>query len=249
MSVERKPKHEGVVLAADVGSYSISSVALAVQMAASVNTHLCGVFIEDEDLLQVVGLPCSREISLTTARERPTSVAIMRSSLRAVAQQFRQALQQQAQERQIDWSFDYRRGRLRDFGLSPGAPYLILGHSPSRPVASTTKRGPRRILLLAMPSSHQKQALRVALELFGQEIIELTLTGQASADDMAEQIEGLRENAVNPIRLIDLERARLFDLLERQGRGFDCAILPQQEKPEELLRILKALGCPVILTA
>jgi hypothetical protein len=86
-------------------------------MAAAINSELQGLFIEDEDLLQVTGLPITREISLTTARERPTDVDQMQRAMRSVARQFEQALQREAGALQIAWSFDYVRGRARDIGL------------------------------------------------------------------------------------------------------------------------------------
>jgi hypothetical protein len=48
-------KQQAVMLAVDVSNYSVTTVNLAVEMAASVQTGLLGLFIEDEDLLQVAG--------------------------------------------------------------------------------------------------------------------------------------------------------------------------------------------------
>ena len=118
MTAKQKKKRQTVLLAADVGSYSINTVSLAVQMAAAINSELQGLFIEDEDLLQVTGLPITREISLTTARERPTDVDQMQRAMRSVARQFEQALQREAGALQIAWSFDYVRGRARDTSLA-----------------------------------------------------------------------------------------------------------------------------------
>ena len=106
-------QQQTVMLAADVSSYSITTVNLAVEMAASANTRLRCLFIEDEDLLQITGLPCTREITLTSARERPTSIDQMQRPLRSVAQQFRKTLQHEAEALQIAWSFDTVRGRVR----------------------------------------------------------------------------------------------------------------------------------------
>ena len=96
-------EQQTVMLAADVSSYSVTTVNLAVEIAASVQTSLLGLFIEDEDLLQITGLPCTREITLTTARERPTSIDQMQRSLHSVAQQFKKTLQLEAQASQIAW--------------------------------------------------------------------------------------------------------------------------------------------------
>ena len=125
----RKPRGR-VVLAADAGSYSVTSVSLAVALASSAGSLLQGLFVEDEDLLQITGLPCSREITLTTATERSTSSEQMQRSLRRVAHQFRQTLQQQAQALQVAWCFDTMRGRVRDIGLQPESDvtYTILAN-------------------------------------------------------------------------------------------------------------------------
>ncbi len=251
MSARRKQMQYGVVLAADVGSYSNTTLSLAVQMAASIKSRLRGVFIEDEDLMQVAGLPCTREISLTTALERPTSVAQMQRALRSVAEQFSQSLQQQAQARQIDWSFDYTRGRLREIGLNPGADvaYVIVGRPVGRRIEVSGQPRTRRILLLATRSPHQEHALSVALDSFGPVTIELTRVNEASPQGKPAEIKVLRNQAENRIRLVDLERARLFELLSKKGYLFDCAILPRNEEADEVLRIMERLVCPVILTA
>mgnify|MGYP001557679182 CR=1 FL=1 len=106
-----------VMLAVDVSNYSVTTVNLAVDMAASVQTGLLGLFIEDEDLLQVSGLPCTREITLTTTRERPTSTDQMQRSLRSVAQQFKQTLQREGLAWNIAWHFDWLRGLWLECGL------------------------------------------------------------------------------------------------------------------------------------
>ena len=240
-----------VLIAADVGSYSITTVSLAVQMAASVNTRLRGLFIEDEDLLQIAGLPIAREISLTTARERPTDVDQIQRSVRAVARQFEKTLQQEAGALQIGWSFDYVRGRVREIGFKPGndATYLILGLSVSHRLRSRSERAPRRILLIANESQHQKQALRVVLDRFSHETVELTLVAAETGGQLSVDIAEMNRGKTDSICLKELTREQLFDQLPRLGSGFDCAIISRHEKPEALTRILKALSCPVILVA
>jgi len=53
MTKDPKNQQRSIMLAANVGSYSKSAVGLAVQMAASMNAELRGLFIEDEDLFVV----------------------------------------------------------------------------------------------------------------------------------------------------------------------------------------------------
>ncbi len=241
-----------VVLAADVGSYSMTTLSLAVQMAASMDTRLRGLFVEDEDLLQMTGLPITREISLTTARERPTDVERMQRAMRAVARQFEQALKQEASALHIGWSFDYVRGRVRDLGLTHGADvtYLILGQPVSHRLRSHPERAPRRILLVANRSPHQKRALEVVMQRFDHEKIELTLVidDNAEATLAAELMQSSQVDG-DRLRLHQLDRKRFAEQLAHRASGFDCAIVSRHEDPELLGQILKTLSCPVILVA
>jgi hypothetical protein len=240
-----------VMLAVDAGSYSITTVHLAVEMAASMQTRILGLFIEDEDLLQVTGLPCTREITLTTARVRPISIDQMQRSFRSVALQFKQALQLQAQASQIAWSFDTVRGRTRDISLVSAADstYIILGQSVSHRLQSRQSHNTRRILLVTNHSSYQRRALEAVLSRYRHEKIELTLV---SEDREAEWVSALTRQAnsqTNEIRLVKFRADQLPELLAETGYRFDCAILSKHEDSEKILRILKNLSCPVILVA
>jgi len=245
-------KQQTVMLAVDVSNYSVTTVNLAVEMAASVQTGLLGLFIEDEDLLQVAGLPCTREITLTTTRERPTSIDQMQRSLRSVAQQFKQTLRREAQASQIAWRFDTVRGRTRDIGLTSkrDVTYTILGQSVSHRLQSSRQiRRTRKVLLILDDSPRQKLALSVVLRRFHHEKIELTVVGEDPerilSSVLAPQIAGKDRKLV----LVRYHRDDLFELLARAGSSFDCAIMSQHENDAELPRILNALRCPTILVA
>ena len=247
----RDSKRQTVLLAADVGSYSITIVNLAVDMAAAADTQLLGLFVEDEDLLQVSGLPCTREITLTTARERPTSTDQMQRSMRSVAQHFKQTLQQEAQALQIVWRFDTIRGRMRDIGLKPveNEAYIILGQSISHQLPARKPHGPRRILVVDDHSLHYLHALEVLLRRFAPQDIEVALVRADPASEVSTGIAQQIKTRDKGVKLLEFKREQLFDLLQRAGSSFDCAIVSKFEPVEELQRILERLRCPVILVA
>ncbi|MDH3763568.1 MAG: hypothetical protein OEU50_21540 [Gammaproteobacteria bacterium] len=251
MTSKGDDQQRSVMLAADVGSYSTKTVALAVQMAASMNARLQGLFIEDEDLLQVTGLPITREISLTTARERPTDVDQMQRSMRAVARQFEDALKREAGALRVGWSFNYVRGRVRDIGLEHGdeVTCMILGQPVSHRLQSRPERAPRRLLLIANESQHQKQALAVVLDRFSHENVVLTLVEAKAGNKLTADIEHLKTDKPDRLKVNEIARDQLLDQLARLGSGFDCAIISRHENPEVLASILKTLSCPVILVA
>jgi hypothetical protein len=239
------------MLAADVSSYSISTVMLAVAMAASANTLLRCLFIEDEDLLQVTALPCTREITLITARERPTSIDQMQRSLRSVAQQFKKTLQQEAQALQIAWSFDTVRGRVSDISLKPksGVIYTILGQPVAYRQYFRRVPGARKILLIGDESPYQKHALEMLLRRFADQKIEVTLVVDDLESEVSSELAQRIKANDKEIMLLEINRNQLENLLGQATSSFDCAIVPNHGQAEETLRILKKLLCPVILVA
>ena len=244
-------KQQSVMLTADVSSYSIKTVNLAIELAVSANTRLHVLFIEDEDLLQVAGLPCSSEITLTTASNRPTSTDLMRRSLRSLVQHAKQTLQQQALASHIAWSFDTVRGRARDIGLEPesDATFTILGHSLTHGLQSERTYGPRRVLIIGNNSPHQQQALQMLLRRFSHEKIELWHTDGGTEREMSPEIAKQISNSEYDVRLIGFDHKNIVEMLDREGSSFDCAIASKNGRIEELTPIIKKLYCPIILVA
>lgn len=244
-------KQATVMLAADVSSYSITTVNLAVEIAASVQTGLVGLFIEDEDLLRISELPCTREITLTTTRERPTSINQMQRALQAAALQFKKSLQEEAQASEIAWRFDTVRGRMRDIGLKPhlDVSYTIVGRPLSHRLQSGQLRKTRRILLILDDTPRQKLALDVVLRRFQHEKVELVVVGEDPEIDVSSVATSRSKREDNEIEIVRVKRNELAGLLAAAGHNFDCAILSQHEKADELARILNDLRCPAILVA
>ena len=246
----RKPRGR-VVLAVDAGSYSVTSVSLAVALASSAGSLLQGLFVEDEDLLQITGLPCSREITLTTATERSTSSEQMQRSLRGVAHQFRQTLQQQAQALQVAWRFDTMRGRVRDIGLQPESDvtYKIQANPSAHRLQSRRAQVTRKILLLGDTSQALDQALKILIERYGREDIELTLVENGHDGGKKPATKRWLQQYSRRITLTGLPIKELLARLGRPGPAYDFAILAGCGRGDDKSLLIKALRCPIILIA
>lgn len=244
-------KAKTVMLAADVGSVSITTVNLAVAIAASANSPLQGLFVEDEDLLQVSGLPCSREITLTTARERPTSLDQMQRSLRAVARQFRQALEREAQAGHVGWSFDTVRGRMRDVGLMPERipAYTVLGRPLARRLSQERVPGVQKVLLLGKRSARLMHLVELLIRRAVGEKIEFTLVANSGTAELAEAVEKLASISQNRVSIVEVGRAQLLEQLAVWQGTFDLAIITRRDNPGDLSALLQDLRCPAVLVA
>ena len=258
-----------VILAADAGSYSVTSVDLAVAMAASAGSLLQGLFVEDEDLLRIIGLPCAREITLTTATKRSTSSEQMQRSLRLVASEFQQTLQRQAQALQVAWRFDTARGRIRDIGLksTSDATYTILAHQLPHRLQSRQQRVSRKILLLGDTSAELKRVLKMLIGRFflvdqstngtfihnvqGEETFvrrdSIELTRVRSEGDERLALPRWLGRYGNRITQVELSLAELLARLGQPGTAFDFAILSKVGRDEDKALLVDALRCPIIL--
>jgi hypothetical protein len=250
--VKSSPKKaRAVVVAADVCSYSIPVVNLAVQIAASVGSGVRGLFVEDPELLALIGSPLTREISLTTGSARPSSNERMQRMLRTVSRQFESTLQREAQALQITWSYEYVHGRVEDVGLRTDRDIAlaILGKTGLHRVDDGPAGRIRRVLLVYDPAVRPFEALAVLLRQFGSDKKQVTLVAEAPLTNAAQELRRGIGDSVTDFALLEIDRSRLAELLERAGAGFDFAILSMRENSDQLARMLKALRCPVILVA
>ena len=241
----------GVLLTVDACSYSNGMVELAVAIAASVQGHLRGQFIEDEDLIRAASLPFTREISFATAQELPTDLQRMQRSLRALAAQFKAALQRSAQASNVSWSYDYVSGRREELVVKhPAMAFSISSQAQLRQGDAKPRTRRCRILLIDNHSSHLLHALQVLLKQFDHELFEITQiqkspTSTHALDD-ALTAAGLDTRRVSTTAS---DRSELTSILATRAHEFDYAILSRNEDPETRLQVMRKLHCPVILVS
>jgi hypothetical protein len=101
-----------VLVALDASSESLAVLDQAATLAALLEAELAAVFVEDEDLLRLSGLPFAREFSLLTGGARVLDLATMEHEMRLHAGQARQRLTAAANRRRLRWSFQVARGRM-----------------------------------------------------------------------------------------------------------------------------------------
>jgi hypothetical protein len=105
------PKGESrVVIGLDTNLMARDALTLAARLAASIDATVKGVFVEDENLLSLCGLPFAREISFS-GEVRAVDAERMLRAMRAQAETARRVLERVAAEEKVQFSFDILRGR------------------------------------------------------------------------------------------------------------------------------------------
>lgn len=239
-------------LVVDCVSLSVTSIDLAIEMAATVKTPLQVIFIEDEDLVRIAGLPFASEICRSTAQQNPTDENRMQRSLRSRASQFRKSLQESAQAYGVAWSFESISGKATDVGLQTELEitYTIIGQPVSYRSLSKSHRRPRRILVAGNQLARVKPALQAVLQSFSTEKIEIILL-QTEQSGQPSILEFLQKTHASEKRISIVEaRAEQSGLiLSATDTAFDCAILSRQNSEDIQRQLINNLHCPVILVA
>lgn len=101
-----------ILLALDTSPHAETALHLACRLAVRLHAELCGLFIEDVNLLHLASLPFVTEIDITSARERQVEISQMERSLRVAADQSQKQLADLAQQYRIPWSFLVSRGSV-----------------------------------------------------------------------------------------------------------------------------------------
>jgi len=240
-----------VLLTVDAISYSNSTVDLAIDIALSTNGQLRGLFIEDEDLLHAAGLPFTREISFNTAQKRPTDVDTMQKHLHSLATQFRKYLQQTALAAHLNWSYDYRRGRLLDIGIESeeDVHFVVIGQPLNHSIKPRAHLQPRRVLVVENHSPFLLQALRAVLNRLRYDKVDITLIIRGHSEDgqsIAPEVERIAQTD-HRITLHEHRHEQLARTLQDAASRYDYAVISRNESKADLYAVFNHLTCPIIL--
>jgi nucleotide-binding universal stress UspA family protein len=153
-----------VLVALDSSAASSPVLEIAAGIAAANTCELCGLFVEDQDLLRLAGLPFAREIQLSKAMSRTLAPEQLLQDLRAQAGLARTAMARQAALHRVSWSFQVAQGRSEEAILLAATAGDIIamarGFGPlasvarlSRRVRLIAARAPGPLLLAGEPSA------------------------------------------------------------------------------------------------
>ncbi|MEO3428590.1 hypothetical protein AAFN88_07010 [Pelagibius sp. CAU 1746] len=108
-----------VLVALDSSTACAVTLEVAASLAAATASELSGLFVEDQDLLHLAGLPFAREVQLGKVRpgeslSRDLDPAVLLRDLRAQAAVAREAMAKQAALHRLAWSFQVAKGRSEE---------------------------------------------------------------------------------------------------------------------------------------
>lgn len=131
-----------ILVALDASTHSLAALQAAAELAASQHAELLGIFVEDENLLHLAGLPFAQELRSPGATKEPMNSEAMEHQLHLQASQARWALEKAAKRANAQWSFRTIRGQVTPSVLAAAldADLVAMGRV-SRPLDSRSRLG------------------------------------------------------------------------------------------------------------
>lgn len=122
-----------VVVTLDAASDPRAALDTAARLAAHARVPLHGIFVEDEDLLQLARLPFIRHVT-AGADSEPLSVEAVARQLRAAAERARRELAAAAARHGVAWSFETAPRAADRILIAAGEGDLVVAGALSRPI-------------------------------------------------------------------------------------------------------------------
>ncbi len=246
-------KVKRILVALDASPHSEEALEAAVELAHSLEAELEGIFIEDEDLLRLAGLPFVRELRHFSARYEDVSSQRIERELRTQARRAEAALARSAKPRRLHYSFRVLRGRVEAELLEAAeeADIVTVGRARSAPertrklgsVARAVVREASRTVMVLHRQAHPSQPVCVIYGACGTARKALAAGAQLAAAQGSELRvfipDGDREQAAASENEVEewLAGQRFAATVQRVA-GRDC---------RDLLRSLQHYSCGAVI--
>jgi hypothetical protein len=263
-----------IVVSLDAVSESGPAIDTAARLAARWRVPLHGVFLEDEELIDLAGLPFARQVTLATGLG-PLTKDHIEDHFRAFADRLRRELAEAASRHGVEWSFEVARGPLAA-ALGGESDFVVAG-AASRPVGDhfrissrwwsltaiiarpflLAKRqwetGGSVFALLRRRGPQSARMLEIAAQIAGICRATLTVAGPpdlAGTDDFAAWVSELLEG--HSVGLQTESAAIEPAALRQRIIELDCRLLileasADEARPEELREFVEPLACDVLV--
>lgn len=250
-----------IVVGLDTGFMAREALALAARVAASVDAGLRGVFVEDENLIALAGLPFAREISFS-GEVRGLDETRMLRALQAQAETARRILERVATDAHVQWSFDVARGRPLAALASTAGPddtLIIRAHVASqrdvgRAVRAATRDARADVLLAARGVAVSGAFAAAPLLRQGAESSNRPLVAIDEGSSLGEACtafaETLSRRIGSPFRRLFARGFAAADVAaaaRNAGAGLIVVNADWLGDDDDAARLSAAAGCPVLL--
>lgn len=252
-----------ILLAIDTGSLTGPALEAAAALAVGLGSELAALFVEDERLLRIAGLPFAHETGFPSAQLRELGLEAMEQAFRVQAGHLRRLVEAAAVQLALPWTLDVARGELLVASLARARREDLLVLSKGRlaafPVGGRSEDAApfhalagRPVAVLFHDSPAGGRGLEAALAMARVTAGEVSVLVDAAApeafrDGQARAAARLAERsaAVRYARVEAGDPAALARVVRTHGAGALLIAGAVAERPT--VELLEDVACPVVL--
>lgn len=112
------PKKISITVALDASPESLVALEISTALAKWMQAEICGVFVEDDDLVRLCELPFSTEIGAQSATSRYLTEFCMTHEFEILERAMQERLEETANRYEVPWRFEIRKGPVTEQLLS-----------------------------------------------------------------------------------------------------------------------------------
>jgi nucleotide-binding universal stress UspA family protein len=259
-----------ILFALDPSRQNRVALEQALALAERMRAELIALFVEDENLLHLAGLPFAREVHRISAGERKLDAAQMSRTLRRQSDSLRRLIEQSAEQRRIHVSLRVVQGHFIHTALMAAGETDVTflnvrdraadllrfsaGPGSARP-GSTVTVAAKPIWALFDGSAQSVRALQLALELSAPDSPDLMLVLPVSIKDQAGKLQQQAAQILQKYKaqagFVSVAHAGPGELRRAiRQRGCSLLVLPQESallSDAAFQSFSERIGCPLVL--
>ncbi len=266
-----------ILVGVDASAGSLSALEAAAGLAAELHSELIGLFVEDDDLLSLAGLPFSQEVTLTGS-VRSLDPAQIEQEMKHRATAARRALQRVAEQRRLRWNFQVVRGRVtRELSAAADRMDLLCVGPCARPATRRGSRGEtarlvsqargavlylerhaearsKPVMALLNGGAYDRDAAEICNRVAGARGGDVVLVIRAEDEKQAGQILDMARQRLGSVRSVKVstvvppDRQAILRLVRSAETGLLVTAADADLATEEGLgAVIEAADCPVLV--
>ena len=201
MDIQPKPPNKiSITVALDASPGSLAALEISTALAKWMQAEICGVFVEDDNLVRLCELPFSTEIGAQSATSRYLTEFCITREFEVLKRAMQQRLEETATRYEVPWRFEVRQGPVSEQLLSAAKTTSIIsfgrvGRSEKQQIGSSARR-----LLAEVENTMLVSGSRQHEEFGG--TVTVLYTGTPAADRALRQAIQLVQNSENRLSII-----------------------------------------------
>lgn len=190
-----------ITVALDASPESLAALEISTALAKWMQAEICGIFVEDDNLVRLCDLPFSTEIGAQSATPRYLTEFCITREFQVLEDAMQRRLEETANRYEVPWRFEVRKGPVTEQLLSAAETTAVIGigrigrSEKQQQLGSSARRLLQEASSSILISSSQSRKLT-------NNSLTLLYTGSPAADRALQQAKQLAQSSQSALTVI-----------------------------------------------